>query len=63
MYCFRPVPLSRAFLLAKSSDASGGTPQIPQTKADVIQWFQREELPSKASCDPETGAICVWFHG
>lgn len=38
-------------------------PPKPKSRAAIIDWFQREELPRGTGLDPKTRAPAPWFHG
>lgn len=38
-------------------------PPKPKSRAAIIEWFQREELPRGTGLDPKTRAPAPWFHG
>ncbi|KAF1758527.1 hypothetical protein GCK72_014985 [Caenorhabditis remanei] len=38
-------------------------PPKPKSRAAIIEWFQKEELPRGTGLDPKTRAPAPWFHG
>ncbi|CAB3409426.1 unnamed protein product [Caenorhabditis bovis] len=38
-------------------------PPKPRSRAAIVEWFKRDELPRGTGLDPKTRAPAPWFHG
>ena len=38
-------------------------PPKPKSRAAIIEWFKRDELPRGTGFDPISKAVAPWFHG